>query len=108
MFYRRTDTEAPNIKCPSDCSTSTDDEKSTAIVLWKHPNATDNSGHVKELACSSDAGRSFPIGETEVTCRAVDNSGNIALCYFYIDVTGMCKLPGGATIGRWYVDVPRS
>ena len=70
-------------------STSTDEGKSTAFVLWKHPNATDNSGHVKEVTCYPQAGSQFPIGQTTVTCEALDCAGNNATCYINIDVIGM-------------------
>ena len=89
MFYRHTDTEAPNIECPSNLSKSTEDEKSTALVLWKQPNATDNSGYVKEVTCSTQAGSLFPIGQTKVTCEAVDDAGNNASCHFFVDIVGM-------------------
>ena len=56
--------------------------------MWKHPNTTDNSGHVKEVTCSPQAGSLFPIGETSVTCEVVDGAGNNATCHFNVVVTG--------------------
>ena len=75
--------------CPKNLSTSTGEGNSTALVLWKHPNATDNSGHVKEVTCSPQAGNLFPIGQTNVMCEAVDDAMNNATCHFYVDVIGM-------------------
>ena len=69
-------------------STSTDEGNSTAFVLWKQPSATDNSGHVKEVTCYPQAGSLFSIGQTTVTCEAVDDAGNNATCHFNLDVTG--------------------
>ena len=89
MFYRHTDTKAPNIECPSDLSKSTDEGNSTALVIWKLPNTTDNSGHVKEVTCSPQTGSLFPIGQTKVTCEAVDDAGNNVSCRFYVNIVGM-------------------
>ena len=83
-----TDTESPDIACPYDMSTSTDEGNSTALVMWKQPNATDNSGHVKEVTCYPQAGSAFPIGQTNILCEAVDDAGNKATCYFNVNVSG--------------------
>ena len=77
------------MRCPSDLSRAADKGNSTALVLWKQPNATDNSGHIKRLICYPQAGSLFPIGQTKVTCEAVDDAGNDATCYINIDVIGM-------------------
>ena len=74
--------------CPSDIYTSADERNPTALVLWKQPNATDNSGHVEKVTCSPQAGSLFSIGHTKVTCGALDDSGNNATCYFNISVIG--------------------
>ena len=57
-------------------------------MLWKQPNATDNAGYVEEVTCSPQAGSLFPIGQTNITCEAVDDAGNNATCFFNVDVTG--------------------
>ena len=68
---------------------STDEGNSTALVNWEQPNATDNSGHVKSVTCLPQAGSLFPIGQTNVTCEALDDAGNNATCYFNVNVIGM-------------------
>ena len=75
--------------CPKDISESTDKGKSTALVVWEQPNAIDNSGHVENVSCTPQGGKQFVIGQSKVTCEAVDGAGNKATCYFYVHVTGM-------------------
>ena len=61
-------------------------------MVWEQPNATDNSGRVDKVICTPQARNQFVIGQSMVTCEAVDGAGNNATCYFYVDVTGMLKL----------------
>ena len=75
--------------CPNDLSRSTNEGKSTALVVWEQPNATDNSGHVEIVTCTPQGGNQFPIGQSKVTCEAVDGARNKAACYIYVNVTGM-------------------
>ena len=80
--------------CPSNMYMSTDEGSSTAPALWKNPNATDNSGHVNDVTCTPQARSLFPIGQTMVTCRTMDDAGNIAECYFYVNVSGKIVYEG--------------
>ena len=57
-------------------------------VVWKKPNATDDSGYTPEVNCDRLSGTDFFVGITMVTCEAVDRSGNKAVCNFKIMVTG--------------------
>ena len=64
------------------------EESPTVAVVWKEPNATDDSGHYPEVSCNRLSGTDFTVGTTTVTCEAVDRSGNKAACMFNIEVTG--------------------
>ena len=63
-----------------------------AVAVWQTPSATDNSGDVPEVTCDPQSGSEFTIGQTLVTCKAVDSSGNINTCSFQIRVEGSCFL----------------
>ena len=53
--------------------------------------AKDNSKVPPIVTCSADSGSQFEIGETEVTCKAVDLAGNQANCSFTVNVRGTYK-----------------
>ena len=61
-------------------------------MVWEQPNATDNSGHVENVTCTPQGETRFAIGQSKVTCEAVDGAGNNKTCYFYVNVKGMQKL----------------
>ena len=58
-------------------------------MIWEQPNATDNSGHVENVTCTPQGGNQFPTGQSKVICEAVDGAWNNAMCYFYVNVTGV-------------------
>ena len=78
--------------CVEDQSVATDAGKPTGMVVWDDPNASDNSGNVAHVTCDPMSGTKFTIGQTKVTCEAVDGSGNDAECSFRVNVTGNSKL----------------
>ena len=83
-----TDNENPVISgCPSDQSVNTDSGNATAVVTWKPPTATDNSG-METLTSTNNPGDYFPIGNNTVTYTSTDAAGNTDTCTFYVDVTG--------------------
>ena len=85
------DSEAPRISCTEDLSVQTDEGKPSAMVLWEAPLASDNSGNVS-VTCDPPTGTNFAIGQSTVTCKAIDGSGNTAPCSFQVNVTGkMCS-----------------
>ena len=57
------------------------------MVIWEDPPASDNSGNVT-VTCNPQSGIILTIGETPVTCEAVDGSGNKAVCSFPVYVRG--------------------
>ena len=82
------DVEDPVITCVSNQSVSTDNGMDTAMVVWNGPKASDNSGNVSRVICDPQSGTNFTIGQTNVICEAVDDSGNKAACYFQVNVNG--------------------
>ena len=83
-----TDTEAPRIACGRDQLVNTDKGKPTTMIVWQD-HAVDNSGGVPGVTCDPQSGENFSIGQTTVTCEAVDGSGNRAECHFRVNVTGV-------------------
>ena len=82
------DNEPPSLVCPDNQSVQTDQGKSTVVVEWDEANVSDNSGTVAHVSCNQQSGTNFSIGETVVTCKAVDKSRNRAECSFQVNVTG--------------------
>ena len=58
------------------------------MAIWQHPSATDNSGEKPNVTCDRMSGSEFTIGQTLVTCKAVDSSSNTNICGFQINVEG--------------------
>ena len=84
-----TDAEDPTIQnCPSNQSLETNLGKSTAVVNWTNPIATDNSRQHPTVTCEAESGSQFGIGETKVICEAVDVAGNRATCVFTVNIQG--------------------
>ena len=80
--------QAPDFKsCPAHQYKHTKPENSTALVVWKDPEAVDNSGFEPVVTCYPPQGN-FSIGYTKVFCEAVDQSGNTATCSFNVIVKG--------------------
>lgn len=64
--------------------------ESTAKATWKLPVASDiNTGETLEVACDPASGSYFTTGQTIVECKASDNDGNWAACYFNVEIIGM-------------------
>ena len=70
------------IICPDNQS------QANAIVVWTDPEVADNSGQIHTITCDAESGNQFGIGETEVTCQAVDPTGNQATCMFTVKIEG--------------------
>ena len=66
---------------------NTDVGLATAEVSWVVPTVTDNSGYFT-ITASHDPYSTFGIGITNVTYKAVDASGNMALHSFTVIVKG--------------------
>ena len=85
------DNEAPDVSCVEDQFRTTDAGKPTAMIKWDDPTASDNSGNVS-VTCDPQSGTNFTIGQTTVTCEAIDGSGNTVACSFQVTVTGKCSI----------------
>ena len=85
------DVEPPILTaCPSNKTVVTDFSQPTAVVIWRDLQATDNSGQDPTVTCSTESGSQFTyrIGETDVICKAVDPTGNKAMCTFTVTIEG--------------------
>ena len=78
--------------CPLNQTLDTKPGQPTAVAVWQHPIATDNSGEKPNVTCDSLSGNEFTIGQTLVTCEAVDSSGNNETCRFQISVKGTSSI----------------
>ena len=87
-----TDAKAPTIVCGGDHSVKAEEGRSSAVVVWKDPAVSYNSGGILQVSCDPKSGTSFTIGQTTVICEAVDYSGNKAVCSFRVNVTGSCSM----------------
>lgn len=57
-----------------------------AVVLWSVPVAHDAIAGAITPQCSAASGSMFPLGDTTVTCTAIDPSGNVASDDFTVTV----------------------
>ena len=83
-----TDDEAPVLTCPAKQAVNTEPSRSYAKVVWTDPQAIDNSRDLTTITCDFESGSYFEIGETQVTCQAVDPTGNWATCTFDVQTKG--------------------
>ena len=76
------------IACTVNRTVNTQPSQAYATVIWNDLQVTDNSGQIPTITCDAESGSQFRIGETEVTCQAVDPTGNQATCSFTVKVEG--------------------
>ena len=83
------DKEAPTFEvCPDNQTLNTEPGQAFAVATWQDLSVADNSEDVPEVACDPQSGSELRIGQTLVTCAAVDGSGNNNTCSFQISVEG--------------------
>ncbi|WP_373493499.1 HYR domain-containing protein, partial [Aquiflexum sp.] len=83
-----TDEELPVITCPAGINTTVEFGETGKVITYALPTATDNCGTPAiELVSGPASGEFFPVGPTEVTYKATDDSGNVAGCSFTVTVT---------------------
>ncbi|XP_072025497.1 hyalin-like [Amphiura filiformis] len=80
------DTEPPEFNCPNQ-SQNTEPNKPFANVTWGDLHASDNSGEMPHITCNRESESQFNIGRTVVSCEAVDESGNYAVCSFIVEIS---------------------
>ena len=87
------DKEAPEFDiCAFNQTLDTRPGQPIAVAVWQSPFAVDNSGDIPDVTCDPQSGSEFTIGQTLVTCEAVDSSGNSNTCSFQINVNGTSSL----------------
>lgn len=78
------DTTAPLVYCIADTTVGCADTNGVAVSF--EVTATDDCDRSPGVTCDPPSGSKFYIGETLVTCTAVDSSGNSAECSFTVTV----------------------
>ncbi|XP_033099723.1 uncharacterized protein LOC117103263, partial [Anneissia japonica] len=84
------DQDPETMNCPNDIMNSTDImSNTTSGITWIPPTYIDNSGQpvIVTISGSTDPPATFPIGETNVTYTATDESGNTDVCSFLVTIT---------------------
>ena len=76
--------DTPPIIAAPPYSVLTDPGTCTAVLSFA-PMVQDNCG-VSQVACTPPSGSTFPIGNTEVLCTAIDDAGNSASASFTVTV----------------------
>jgi len=82
------DVQAPSIACPSNISVYAT-SAAGAVVNYQTPVGTDNCASTTSLIEGLASGSTFPIGQTKVSFKVVDASGNANQCSFFVNVTGL-------------------
>lgn len=100
-----TDNDNPTIDCPADITTFESSPGSGSANVSYNVTASDNSGSVT-VTCNIPSGDSFPVGTTQVTCTAADESNNTATCQFNVTVTGVNTTCVLTTVPSITVDSP--
>ena len=90
------DVEPPTITCPADIGLELPPGSTGSNVNFDPPTVGDNCPN-PTASCAPPSGSFFPLGQSPVSCSAVDGAGGTATCDFNIDLT-----VGGASV----VEVP--
>ena len=85
------DNENPVIfGCPSDQNVNTDSGSATAVVTWRQPRATDNSGN-HTLTSYLQSWRLLSYWKQHSNLLyASDDAGKTETCTFFVVVSGKC------------------
>ena len=86
LYYTTVDGTAPVVVCVEDITETTPLGTGGRTVTWTTPTATDNSGVVILTERSHAPGQFFQTGNTAVTYRFTDGTGNEATCVFGVTV----------------------
>ena len=82
------DKEKPEISCNNDITVHSQNGVNGAVVTYPEVKAKDNCKIDKLfLYAGLPSGSVFPVGMTPVIYKAIDNSGNVGICSFYVNVT---------------------
>jgi hypothetical protein len=88
------DNTPPEVTCPDNIMVNA----CTNEVVNYIATATDSCG-LQDFSCNPPPGSSFPVGNTMVTCTAVDLAENSASCSFAVNVN--CPTPICRSAGFW-------
>ena len=80
------DTTPPEVTAPSDLPPMEASSPAGATVTYPAPTATDLVDGGVPVFCVPFSGATFALGDTTVTCTAVDNAGNSASQTFVVEV----------------------
>ena len=73
--------------CPNDIVFTITTGEGGSTIDFDVPTAIDNSGVANQISQTATPGSFFGLGETSVTYRFADNSGNVGSCTFIITIT---------------------
>eukprot|EP00730_Choanoeca_flexa_P003407 TRINITY_DN11401_c0_g1_i1.p1 TRINITY_DN11401_c0_g1~~TRINITY_DN11401_c0_g1_i1.p1 ORF type:complete len:1546 (+),score=255.10 TRINITY_DN11401_c0_g1_i1:254-4639(+) len=79
------DVVPPVLYCPENVSGTTDPGQATSRLVFIKPAVVDNTDRLVTSECDH-SDHPFPIGETAVTCEAIDSSNNTASCTFNVSI----------------------
>eukprot|EP00057_Strongylocentrotus_purpuratus_P010654 XP_011665128.1 PREDICTED: G-protein coupled receptor 126 [Strongylocentrotus purpuratus] len=79
------DGDPPRLDCP-DVTSTTDQGLPTSSHVTINPHASDITDLSLPVICSHTSSDVFQFGDTNVTCNATDESGNIGRCMFVVTV----------------------
>ncbi|XP_030838346.1 uncharacterized protein LOC115922802 [Strongylocentrotus purpuratus] len=85
-----TDGEPPHLDCPDIISTT--DQGLPTSSRFPNPQASDNTDPSPSVICSRTSSDVFQFGDTNVTCHATDESGNVGRCVFVVTVQDPCMV----------------
>jgi hypothetical protein len=80
----------PIVNCPGDITTAA---TSPAGAVVNYVASAVDAGGLRDFTCVPPTGSTFPIGQTTVTCTAVDLATNTASCSFKVTVTSGNEAP---------------
>lgn len=79
------DCTPPTISCPRELTAEARNESGTTVT-WPAATGYDNKPEPPVFSYSHAAGDNFPLGPTQITATATDESGNSAQCTFTVKV----------------------
>jgi lysophospholipase L1-like esterase len=81
---------ALTISCPTN-ATGTSKQNQPVTVTWTAPTTTGGQAPVT-TNCSPESGSGFPVGTTNVTCRASDTASQVVTCGFSVTIAAAPQL----------------
>ena len=80
-------------RCPNNIEVPIGVSDVHKTILWREPEALDNSHNVALVYQSHSPGDNFYVGKTDVSYTFVDDDGNAAFCNFTVTLTpGKAKM----------------